>query len=325
MNFRVVFFGTPEFAVPSLDALVAAGCTVAAAVTQPDRPVGRHQVPTPPPVKSCALQFGIPVLQPEKVRTPEFEATMRTLEPDLLVTAAYGRILPTGVLAAARIAPLNVHASLLPRYRGASPIQRCVMDGATESGVTIMRMDEGMDTGDVLLQKAVPVPEDMDAERLEAVLARLGALALVEALDRIASGTAVFVPQDPALATTVKPLDREDGRIDWSASARRVRDLVRGTVPWPGAFTTLGGRRIKMHRARLLEAGEALDLPTLPRVASATGSAAPGTALGLLRDGLAVACGDGAVALLEVQPESGRRMSARDFGLNLPAPTRFGT
>ncbi len=325
MNFRVVFFGTPAFAVPSLDALVAAGCTVAAAVTQPDRPVGRHQVPTPPPVKEAALSYGIPVLQPEKVRTPEFEAAVRGFSPDLLVTAAYGRILPAGVLGAARIAPLNVHASLLPRYRGASPIQRCLIDGATETGVTIMRMDEGMDTGDVLLQRSVPVPEDMDAEALEALLSRLGALALVEALDRIRAGTAVFTPQDASRATVVKPLDREDGRIDWSASARAVRDLVRGTVPWPGAFTTLDGRRLKVHRARVLAEGEAPGAVRGATASERAHSAAPGTVLGLLPDGLAVACGDGATALLEVQPESGRRMGARDFGLNLAPGSRFGS
>ncbi len=251
MNFRVVFMGTPAFAVPSLEALVGAGCDVAAVVTQPDRPTGRHQVPTPPPVKSVAESYGIPVLQPEKVRTPEFEQALRALSPDFLVTAAYGRILPAGVLAVPRVAPLNVHASLLPKYRGASPIQRCLIDGVSEAGVTIMRMDVGMDTGDVILQRSMDVSGDMDAEELSGDLARLGAAALVEALDRIRAGTATYSKQDESEATVVRPLDREDGRIDWNASARAVHDLVRGTRPWPGAYTTLCGARVKIHRTRL--------------------------------------------------------------------------
>jgi methionyl-tRNA formyltransferase len=311
MNFRIVFMGTPSFAVPSLEALVGAGCDVVAVVTQPDRPAGRHLTPTPPPVKLSAESYGIPVLQPEKVRTPEFEAALRACAPDLLVTAAYGRILPAGVLAVPRIAPLNVHASLLPAYRGASPIQRCLIDGATKTGVTILRMDEGMDTGDVLLQKTFPVSDDIDAEELSEHLARLGAATLVEALDRIASGAATFTKQDESLATVVRPLDREDGRIDWTETARRIHDRVRGTRPWPGAFTTLDGARVKIHRTRI--------------PAGALGSGAPGALLGLTPEGLAVACGGGAIEILALQPESGRRMPAREFGHNLMPGTRFGT
>ncbi len=323
MNFRVVFMGTPRFAVPSLEALIGAGCTVAAVVTQPDRPAGRHQTPMPPPVKLTALSYDLPVLQPEKVRTPEFEAALRALEPDLLVTAAYGRILPVGVLAVPRLAPLNVHASLLPLYRGSSPIQRCVMDGAVETGVTVMRMDEGMDTGDILLQKSLHIPADIDAEELGDRLARLGAAALIEALGRIASGSVVYVPQDASKATAVRPLDREDGRIDWSWTARRVHDTIRGTQPWPGAYTTIEGVRIKIQRARIL-AGEP-DASPLPQSAFAAASLAPGTFLGPTADGIAVACADAALEILELQPDSGKRMAARDYGHNLRSGTRFGT
>ena len=319
MNFRVVFMGTPRFAVPSLEALIGAGCTVAAVVTQPDRPAGRHQTPMPPPVKLTALSYDIPVLQPEKVRTPEFEAALRALEPDLLVTAAYGRILPAGVLAVPRIAPLNVHASLLPLYRGSSPIQRCMMDGALETGVTVMRMDEGMDTGDILLQRSMEVPDDIDAEELGDRLARLGAASLIEALDRIASGSAVYVPQDASKATAVRPLDREDGRIDWTRPARKVHDGIRGTQPWPGAYTTLDGNRIKIHRARVL--------PVESGTPSSTASTAilPGTFIGPTASGIAVACADATIEILELQPESGKRMAARDFGNNLRPGTRFDT
>jgi len=310
MNFRIVFMGTPGFSVPSLEALVGAGCDVAAVVTQPDRPTGRHQVLTPPPVKSVAESYAIPVLQPDKVRTPEFERVLRDLAPDFLVTAAYGRILPAGVLAVPRLAPLNVHASLLPKYRGASPIQRCLIDGVTETGVTVMRMDIGMDTGDVILQRSLPVPGDMDAEELSEVLARLGAAALVEALDRFRKGTATYMRQDETQATTVRPLDREDGRIDWSVAARAVHDLVRGTRPWPGAYTTLCGARVKIHRSRLsTDDGRRGE---------------PGAFLGLAADGVEIACGRGSVTVLELQPDSGRRMPARDFGHNLTSATRFG-
>jgi methionyl-tRNA formyltransferase len=321
MNFRIVFMGTPRFAVPSLEALIGAGCSIEAVVTQPDRPTGRHQIPTPSPVKLTALSYGIPVLQPEKVRTEEFETALKALSPDLLVTAAYGRILPAGVLAVPRIAPLNVHASLLPKYRGASPIQRCLMDGAERTGVTVMRMDEGMDTGDVLLQRSLEIPDDIDAEVLGDRLARLGAVALLEALDRIASGSEVYVPQDASLATEVRPLDREDGRIDWTWTARRVHDLIRGTRPWPGAYTTLDGIRIKILRAQLPAAVPGAPPPVL----DFTTAVPPGAFIGPTASGFIVACADEPLEILELQPESGKRMAARDFGQNLRPGARFGT
>ena len=247
---RVVFMGTPAFAVPSLEALARAGHELAAVVAQPDRPAGRGQALKEPATKVWARGRGIPVLQPEKVRDGRLAAALGALRPDVLCVAAYGRILGKDLLELAPHGAINVHGSLLPKYRGAAPIQWAIARGEAETGVSIMQMDEGLDTGDVLLQRALPISLDDTAESLAPRLAALGGDALVEALAGLAAGTLVPVRQEAARATLAPILSREDGRIDWGQPAKVVHDRLRGFSPWPGAFTTLGGKTLKILEAR---------------------------------------------------------------------------
>jgi methionyl-tRNA formyltransferase len=307
---RIAFLGTPAFAVPSLDALASAGHEVVAVVAQPDRPAGRGQELREPATKAWALARGIPVLQPLKVRDGALAAALAALSPDLLVVVAYGRILGEDLLGLAPQGALNVHASLLPRFRGAAPIQWAVAEGERETGVTIMQMDAGLDTGDILLQRSLLVGDD-DAEALAVRLARLGGDALVEALGLLAQGRLVPVRQDGARATLAPVLEKEHGRLDFQLPAARLAARVRGFRPWPGAFTTLGGRTLKVHAAT------ATDGAGLP----------PGSARGT-PEGLLVGCGDGSGLLLrEVQLEGKRRVPAADFlkGHPLPAGAVLGT
>ena len=243
--------GTPDFAVPPLRRLIELGYDVAGVVCQPDRPGGRHLNLVAAPVKQLASQYGIKVLQPEKVRTPEFEAELRDLQPDLVVTAAYGRILPPAILAVPPNGCLNVHASLLPAYRGAAPIQWCLVRGETVTGITIMLMDEGMDTGPILAQKAIAIPPDMDAGQLSDQLSDLGAEMLPDVIDQWLSGRIKPTPQDASAAFTIPMLTRESGAIDWTQPAGAIHNLVRGLYPWPGAYTWCGEKRLKIHRARV--------------------------------------------------------------------------
>jgi methionyl-tRNA formyltransferase len=284
---RVVFLGTPAFAVPSLDALARAGHEIAAVVAQPDRPAGRGQALRAPATKAWARERGIRVLQPEKVRDGKLAAELAALRPDVLAVAAYGRILGKDLLDLAPHGAVNVHGSLLPRYRGAAPIQWAVANGEAETGVSIMQMDEGLDTGDVLLQRAVAIGPDETAEALSPRLAAAGAEALVEALALAEAGALVPVRQDPARATLARILTKEDGRIDWTRPAAAIAARLRGFSPWPGAWTTLGGRAVKILEAR----------------ADGAAAAGPGEARRSGR-GLAVACGDGtALAIARLQPE----------------------
>jgi methionyl-tRNA formyltransferase len=287
---RIVFLGTPAFAVPSLDALAAAGHRIVAVVAQPDRPAGRGQALREPATKGWATARGIPVLQPEKVRDGKLAADLRELAPDLLVVTAYGRILGTDLLTLAPHGAVNVHGSLLPRYRGAAPIQWAIAEGERETGVTIMQMDEGLDTGDMLLQRVLPIGADDTAESLAPRLAALGGDALVEALALLGRGALVPVRQDPARATLARILEKEDGRIDWSRPAAGIRDRLRGFTPWPGAFTTLDGKTVKILDA-------AVDGAPAP-------GAAPGSAVRAPGAGLRVACGGGSALLVRrLQPE----------------------
>jgi methionyl-tRNA formyltransferase len=293
---RIAFLGTPAFAVPPLDALERAGHAVLAVVAQPDRPAGRGQEIREPATKAWAHARGVPVLQPEKVRDGRLAADLARLAPDLLVVVAYGRILGPDLLRLAPHGAVNVHASLLPRHRGAAPIQWSIAAGDRETGVTIMQMDEGLDTGDVLLQRAIPILPAEDGEALARRLSALGGEALVEALALLEAGRIVPVPQDGARATLAPVLEKAHGQLDFALPAARLADRVRAFRPWPGAFTLLGGRALKVHRA---EARDAAGL--------APGEARPD------EEGLLVGCGEGALRLLEVQLEGKRRMRALDF------------
>ncbi len=295
---RVVFMGSGAFAVPSLEALVGAGHEIAAVVTQPDRAKGRGRALTPPPVKPAAQRHGLPLLQIERVKEPEAQQRLRALRPRLQIVVAFGQILPRSVIEMAPLGTVNVHASLLPRFRGAAPIQWAVASGETETGVTTMLIDEGLDTGPTLLSRALAIGVEETAEELAPRLARLGAELLLETVRGLADGTLTPTPQDEARATRAPILRKEDGRIDWTRPAREIGWRVRGFTPWPGAFTFFEGGLLKVRRAA-------------PLTDVVPASSPPGTLIATSRDDLTVACGAAsALRLLEVQPESRRPMSA---------------
>lgn len=315
MKPRIVFMGTPEFAVRPLQTLIDSGYPVVGVVCQPDRPKGRHMQVSAPPVKALAMAHGIPVLQPEKVRTAAFEGQLRELGLDMIVTAAYGRILPPNILALPALGCLNIHASLLPAYRGAAPIQWCLIRGEKETGVTIMLMDEGMDTGDILLQRRMDIPGDVDAEQLSDMLSRLGAEMIPEAVEGWINGRLEPHKQDPVQASLISPLSREIGAINWTASADEIHNLVRGLYPWPGAFTWCGRKRMKIIRARVCR-DEAI-LKNAPHQSA-------GMICACGREAISVVCGGGVIDLLEVQSEAGRRMHCRDCAHNFTQGMMMG-
>ena len=297
-NLRILFAGTPEFAVPPLAALLDAGHQVVAVYTQPDRPAGRGRQIQPSPVKALALERGIPVEQPVSLkRDPEAVDRLRALAPDLMIVVAYGLLLPPVVLEIPRLGCVNVHASLLPRWRGAAPIQRAVLAGDPETGVCVMRMEEGLDTGPVYRRLATPIGPRETAGQLHDRLASLGAQALLEALPDILAG-AVPEPQNPALATYANKLVKEEARIDWFAPAERTACQIRAFDPWPVAEARLDGTVLRIWEA------EALSKPT---------EAKPGTVLETGRDGILVATGAGILRILRLQAPGKRPMSARDF------------
>ena len=297
MPMRIVFLATPEFALPILETCARVG-QVAAVVAQPDRPVGRSGKPQPPPSKRWAQERGIPVEQPEKVKQGRLAAVLQRYAPDVAVVAAYGRILPADALAVPRHGCLNVHASLLPELRGAAPAQWAVARGHSRTGVTIMQMDEGLDTGDIRLQRACDVAPDETGESLLRKLSGLGAEALDEALRRLERGDLQRTPQDHSRATLAPPLTREDGRVDFSRTARELDQRRRGFTPWPGAWTTAGGSVLKIHRALPLDAG----------------GGGPGNVIAAGSEGIDVSCGAGTLwRVLEVQPEGKRPMPASAY------------
>jgi methionyl-tRNA formyltransferase len=310
---RVVFLGSGAFAVPSLAALLDAGHDVAALVTQPDREKGRGRALAATPAKVLAERRGVKVLQPRRIKEAPAIEELRALRPDVQVVVAYGQILPRAVIDIPPLGTVNVHSSLLPRYRGAAPIHWAVVDGEPETGVTTMLIDEGLDTGPTLLARSTPIGPEETAPELEARLGPLGAEVLLETLDGLARGTLTARPQDHARATLAPILKKEDARIDWTRAADEIARRVRGLLPWPGTVTTWAGADLKVIRARVEPA--------------ALTDAAPGTVLAVDRDGLLVAAGAGTrLRLLDVQPESRRPMSAAAFaaGARLPPGARLG-
>lgn len=309
---RIVFFGTPEFAVPALDGLLSSRHRVVGVVTQPDRPRGRGRKTTAASVKVRALAAGLPVFQPERLRDSTFMAALAALEADLGVVAAYGRILTDEILATPPLGLINVHASLLPKYRGAAPVHRAVIAGEPETGVTIMRLVKALDAGPMLAAARRRIDSVETSERVERDLARMGAGLLVSAIDEMAAGRATQTPQDEARATYAHRLTKEDGSVDWRWSAERIHNLIRGLHPWPHAFTFLGGKRFILLRSRV--------------VAGPSAGGAPGTILDAAGDILHVAAGSGVLQIEEMQSEGRRSMRARDFlaGHALSPGTRFG-
>jgi methionyl-tRNA formyltransferase len=314
---RIVFFGSPGFAVPTLRALHAAGHAVAAVVTQPDKPRGRGQKSSAGPVKVFAEAHGLSVLQPERLKDPAFLVHVGSLAPDLGVVAAYGKILPASLLAIPRLGMINVHASLLPRWRGASPIHRAVMAGDPETGVSIMRVVQALDAGGVFAAARRPIAADETSEQVERDLAAIGAALILPVIEALASGTARDTPQDETLVTHAPRLTREEGLVAWTEPAARIHNLVRGLQPWPHAFTSLNGARVILLRSSAGLAGE--------RAPDGAGS---GEVVRIDRDGLAVAAGGGTVlTLLQLQAEGRRPVNAREFaaGARLRPGARFGT
>ena len=299
---KIVFMGTPAFAVPSLEMLIAEGYSIAAVVTQPDRPQGRKKVLTPTPVKEAALRHGIPVLQPQRLRSPEAVAELAEYKPDLIVTAAYGQILPKSVLDMPSLGCLNVHGSLLPAYRGGAPIQRSIINGEAVTGITLMYMAEGLDTGDMIAKAEVPIEEPDTAGTMFEKLSQAGAKLLQQELPRLVKGKVDAEPQDEAKATYAPNLTRDDEKIDWSRSSREIYNQIRGLVPYSGGFTLWNGEVFKVWAAAN---------PSSAQVVSS--EAQPGTVLGLHEEGIVVKTGDGSLTLLTVQPSGKKAMDAAQF------------
>ena len=305
-SLRIVFFGTPAFAVPTLEALLASRHAVVAAVTQPDRPRGRGQKTSFAPVKACAVAASVPVLQPDTLKDGSLAADLTRFDADLGVVAAYGKILTDGVLVAPRLGMLNVHASLLPRYRGAAPVHRAVMAGERETGITIMRVVKALDAGPMLATARRPIGPDETSDEIEHDLARIGAGLAVTTIERLLAGGLVEAAQDEAGATYARRLTKDEGRVDWAWPAGQIHNLIRGLHPWPHAFTFLDRQRVILLRST----ASAEDC-----------NAAPGTVLEAGGDRLRVAAGSGVVDVVELQAEGKRPMSVREFLAGHPIPS----
>ena len=296
---KLIFMGTPDFAVPCLERMIEAGHEIAAVFSQPDKPRGRKMVLTPPEVKVCALKHGLTVYQPKSLRNDEAMELIKEIAPDCIVVAAYGKILPKAMLDLPKYGCINVHGSLLPKYRGSAPIQWSVINGEKETGVTIMQMAEGVDTGDMLYQKAIPIGIDDTAESMFEKLSDLGGEMIVEALDLLEEGKLTPIKQDETLATHAPMLNKEIAVIDWNKSALEVHNLVRGLYSWPIAQTTLHGKKLKIYRT-----------------AVGKGSGEAGTVISA--SPLTIACGEGAVVIEELQLEGKKRMDAKAFLIGHP-------
>ena len=307
---RIVFMGTPDFAVPALKALAASRHEVTLVVTQPDRQKGRGKAVLESDVKKCAESLGIPVFQPAKVKTEDAVAVLREQHPDAIVVAAYGQILSQEILDLPKFGCINIHGSLLPRWRGAAPIQWSVIDGDERTGITIMQMDRGLDTGDILLQESVEIGKKETAEHLYERLAAMGGPLVLKALDAIEDGTITRTKQDDAKSCYAKMLTKRQGEISWTMPAVRIERLVRGLNSWPSAYTFYRGKMLKIW-----------DADAEPQKEM---EAAPGTILGTTKDAIRIQTGDGVLVLKEVQPEGKKRMAVKDFLLGYPAEGILG-
>lgn len=296
---RVIFMGTPDFAVGTLEEVIRGGHQVLGVVTQPDKPKGRGKTLLPTPVKETALKYGIPVFQPRRVREPEFVETLRALEPEVIVVAAFGQIITKEILEMPKYGCINVHASLLPAYRGAAPIQWAVIRGEKESGVTIMQMDEGLDTGDMIDKVIVPLEEEETGGSLFEKLSQAGAKICVKVLKDLEEGKAVRTPQ-PAESTTpyAAMIDKKMGEIDWSRPAKEIEQLIRGLNPWPSAYTRFQGKNLKLWRSRVVEKESGQQ---------------PGTVAEVTKESFLVQTGCGMLQILELQLEGKKRMDAASF------------
>ena len=288
--------GTPGFAVPSLNALIESEDEVVGVVTKTDKPQGRGQRIESPPIKILSQQYGIPILQPEKLKTEEFFNELKSFNPDLICVTAYGKILPKNILELPPRGGINVHASLLPKYRGAAPINWAIINGEKNTGITTMLMDEGMDTGDILLQHEIPIDEEDTGETLSERLSHIGAELLIQTIKLLKENKLSPIPQDHSKATYASMLKKEDGLIDWSKSAQEIRNLIRGTLPWPGAYTFLEGKNLKIYRAIV-----------------SLGQGKPGLVIISTRGTLRVATGAGAIDIHELQIEGGKRLPIEAF------------
>ncbi len=300
--------GTPQFSVPGLQALHQNGYEIALVVTQPDRPRGRGRRITPSPVKQTAQDLEYPVIQPTSIKTPDFADQINSFKPDFQVVIAYGKILPENVLALPRIGTINIHASLLPKLRGAAPIQWAVINGEAETGVCAMRMDKGMDTGDILLTAKEPIKPDDTAGTLHDRLAAKGATVLIDTLQAYADNTIQPIPQDHNLASYAPMLTKDDGLINWNKSAKSLESFIRGVTPWPGAYTFWGNKRLKIFKST----------PITAQI-----SEPPGTVVMGFPDELRVATGEGVLSIQQIQSASGKRLAIKDFlrGHNIPPGT----
>ena len=296
--FRIIFMGTPDFAVPSLEALIKGPDHVHGVITQPDRPKGRSRKLAAPPIKELAERHHIDVFQPNKIKTEEFTGTLQDLRPDVIVVAAYGRILPPQILSLPGHGCINVHGSLLPRHRGAAPIQWSIIKGDQEVGVTIIQMDEGMDTGDILYRAAITPEAGETAGTLYPKLAELGSQALMETLDQLSSQSLTVISQDNDQATSAPMFAKNDGLIDWSHPAQQLDCLIRGLDPWPTAFCKINGKKLQLHA---------------PEVIHQDSSQKPGTLLRADRAGLLVSTSHSCLLIKEVKPEGKKRMDVADF------------
>ena len=307
---KIIFMGTPDFAASALEKIVEAGHEITLVVTQPDKPKGRSGELQVSDVKACALKHGFPVFQPERIKLPENVAYLKNYEADIYVVAAFGQILSQEILDIPKFGCVNIHASLLPKYRGAAPIQQAIIDGEKTTGVTIMQMAAGMDTGDILLQREIPIDDNETGGGLFDKLSELGAELIAEALPKIERGELTPVPQDEKLATKCGKLSKNMGKIDFNKSAVTIRNLVRGLNPWPSAYTRLDGKMLKIWSA------DAIDDKNVKEIAGnveVLKNVAPGTVSFVTKDAVGVATGKGTLVLKEVQLEGKKRMLVKDF------------